>query len=302
MTMSTATQTSNTPPSGTKPASIQRKDFRFLHPLRVRWAEVDMQKIVFNGHYLMYVDTAIAGYWRAMALIYEDLPQRFGGDMFVKKATLEYHRSAEYEDVIDIGVRFGRIGTSSLTIHIAIFCQNNLLVSGELIYVYAVAATQKSSPLPPELREMFEAFERGEPMVQVRIGTWDEMKADATALRTQVFVQEQGIPPELEMDANDAHCVHAVAYNAYGRPLGTGRLLTDGHIGRMAVLKAMRGSRVGAALLRELMGEARSRGHSEVRLNAQSYVTPFYRKAGFVECGEEFMEAGIAHVEMSRAL
>jgi YbgC/YbaW family acyl-CoA thioester hydrolase len=282
--------------------SLQRNDYRFIHPLRVRWAEVDMQKIVFNGHYLMYVDTSLAAYWRAMALVYEDLLQRFNGDMYVKKATLEYHRSAQYDDMLDIGIRCGRIGTSSLTFHSAIFCQNNLLVSCEIVYVFADPKTQKSQAVPAELRAMFEAFERGEPMVQVKLGRWDEMKADAQALRTQVFVHEQGIPQELEWDTDDAHCVHAVAYNYYGSPLGTGRLLPDGHIGRMAVLKAMRGSRVGSALLSELMDEARRRGHTEVALNAQSYVAPFYRKAGFVEQGEEFMEAGIAHVAMSRAL
>lgn len=279
-----------------------RKDFRYFHRLRVRWVEVDMQKIVFNGHYLMYFDTAVADYWRALALPYEEITQRYGGDMFVRKATLEFHASAQYDDLVEVGVRCSRIGTSSLTFTTAMFCQNTVLVTGEVVYVFADAATRTSKPVPDGLRAMFEGYERGEPSVQVRLGAWAQMQGDAQPLRQAVFVHEQGIAAELEWDANDANCLHAVAYNRDGLPLGTGRLLPDGHIGRMAVIKAMRGSRVGAALLEALVDEARRRGHTQVVLNAQSHVAPFYRKHGFTTRGDEFVEAGIPHVEMVRAL
>ena len=68
---------------------MKREEFRFFHRLRVRWAEVDMQKIVFNAHYLMYFDTAVADYWRALAMPYEEAMQQLQGDLYVKKATVE---------------------------------------------------------------------------------------------------------------------------------------------------------------------------------------------------------------------
>ncbi len=93
---------------------MKRTAFRFFDRLRVRWAEVDMQKIVFNAHYLMYVDTAVAGYWRAMALPYHETLEALEGDLYVRKATLEYLDSARYDDQIDVGIRCERIGTSSI--------------------------------------------------------------------------------------------------------------------------------------------------------------------------------------------
>src|SRR6478735_1307631 len=94
-------------PSGTLAghSAMQRSDFRFFERLRVRWAEIDAQKIVFNGHYLMYFDTAVAGYWRALAMPYAATMHYLGGDLFVRKSTVEYEGSARYDDVLDIGVR-----------------------------------------------------------------------------------------------------------------------------------------------------------------------------------------------------
>src|SRR5437763_11396418 len=93
---------------------MQRSDFRFFERLRVRWAEIDAQQIVFNGDYLMYFDTAIAGYWRALAMPYHETMEALGGDLFVRKATLEYLGSAVYDDVLEIGLRCARIGNSSI--------------------------------------------------------------------------------------------------------------------------------------------------------------------------------------------
>lgn len=98
-----------------------RANFRFFHPLRVRWAEVDMQKIVFNAHYLMYFDTAISDYWRALALPYEAAMEYLGGDLYVKKASLEYHASARYDDQLAIGLRCERIGNSSIQFRGGVF-------------------------------------------------------------------------------------------------------------------------------------------------------------------------------------
>ena len=116
----------------------------------------------------------------------------------------------------------------------------------------------------------------------------------------EVFVQEQHVPAELEMDDMDQHCLHAIAYDSAGVALGTGRLLPDGHIGRMAVRKMARGGGIGGAILHALMDQARARGDSEVLLSAQTHAAPFYSRHGFTPEGPTFLEAGIAHVNMRR--
>lgn len=283
-----------------------RRDFRFFERLRVRWVEVDLQKIVFNGHYLMYFDTAVAGWWRALALPYHETMAALDGDLFVRKATVEYEASARYDDLVDVGVRTARIGNSSMVLGCAVFRGDQLLVSGELVYVFANPATQTSRPLPQELRDVLQAFDTGQAMVDVRVGAWDTLGREAGAIRQQVFVKEQGIPAELEWDAADAVCVHAVAYNRFGLPLATGRLLEyepgTSKIGRMAVVATMRGSRVGRAVLDALMQAARERGDRQVLLHAQTSAAGFYRRAGFEALGAEFEEAGIPHLAMVKAL
>src|SRR5207237_225524 len=107
--------------------AIHRKDFRFFHCLRVRWAEVDMQKIVFNAHYLMYFDTAIADYWRALALPYEEAMHELGGDLYVRKATIDFRASARMDDVLDVGMRCTRIGNSSMVFEGGLFRQDQFL-------------------------------------------------------------------------------------------------------------------------------------------------------------------------------
>lgn len=285
---------------------MKRSDFRFLDRLRVRWAEIDAQHIVFNGHYLMYFDTAVAGYWRALAMPYHETMQQLAGDMFVRKATLEYDGSAHYDDVLDIGVRCGRIGTSSMVFTAAVYRGEQRLVHGELVYVFADPVARMSKPVPQELRDVLQSFEAGKPMVDVRVGAWDVLGRDAQRIRTEVFVEEQQIPAELEWDEADKGCVHAVAYNRFGMPLATGRLLEHvpgvAKIGRMAVVRSMRGSRIGRSVLDALMQAARERGFREAVLHAQLSAAPFYARAGFTERGPQFDEAGIPHVEMVRAL
>ena len=178
-----------------------RADFRYLDRQRVRWAEVDMQKIVFNGHYLMYFDTAVAGYWRAMAMPYHETMERLEGDLYARKATLEYLASARYDDRIETGVRAGRIGNSSIVFHAAVFRGEQCLVHGELLYVFADPATQTSKPAPQALRDVLGAFENGAPMIDVRLGAWSELADSAQPIRKAVFVDEQRIPADLEWDA-----------------------------------------------------------------------------------------------------
>ena len=285
---------------------MKRSDFRFFDRLRVRWVEVDMQKIVFNGHYLMYFDTAVAGYWRALALPYHETMEMLQGDLFVRKATVEYLGSARYDEQCEVGIRCERIGNSSMLLQAALFRGEALLVHGELVYVFADPATQTSKPVPPELRAVLTDFEAGETMVDVRVGTWDELGREAQSIRTAVFVEEQKIPAEMEWDAADAACLHAVAYNRLGMALATGRLSEHApgvaRVGRMAVLQALRGSGVGGAVLHALTAAARERGEHELLLHAQASAMAFYRRAGFTARGAACEEAGIPHQEMVRSL
>ena len=285
---------------------MKRTDFRFTESMRVRWAEVDMQKIVFNGHYLMYFDNAVAGYWRALAMPYHETMAQLQGDLYVRKATLEYMASARYDEQLAVGIRCGRIGNSSMVFSAAVFRGDQVLVHGELVYVLADPATQTSKPVPPALRELFTAFEAGEPMFDVRQGSWAEQGAHAKALRHAVFAAEQGIAADLMSDAADVNAVHVLAFNRFGVPLATGRLLQAeagvGKIGRMATSAAVRGAGLGDAVLQALMQAARVRGDRELVLQAQVSALGFYRRVGFVPEGEVFEEAGVKHQTMHRAL
>ncbi|MCX7601960.1 MAG: acyl-CoA thioesterase [Meiothermus sp.] len=133
---------------------MNRSDFSFFHRLRVRWAETDPQGIVFNGHYLTYFDVGITEYWRALGIPYPSTVERFGVDLFVVKASVEYHAPAYYDDELDIGVRIGRIGNSSMQFVLGIFRGEAHLISGEVIYVAANAQTRKPQTVPQALREL----------------------------------------------------------------------------------------------------------------------------------------------------
>lgn len=135
----------------------------------------------------------------------------------------------------------------------------------------------------------------------VRLGSWGELADEASAIRFTVFVDEQKVPAELELDEFDAVSCHALA-QVGAAVVGTGRLLPDGHIGRMAVLAGWRGQGVGAALLRALIDEARRRGMARVVLNAQTHALGFYARFGFSPEGDEYEEAGLPHRTMHRAL
>lgn len=142
----------------------------------------------------------------------------------------------------------------------------------------------------------------GQARIQVRLGSWQELGEQALKIRLEVFVDEQGVPAGLELDAMDPVCVHALASGSGDVLLGTGRLLPDGHIGRMAVVRAARGQGVGSALLLTLMRAAREHGHQEVEVHSQVDAAAFYRRFGFEIIGPEFDDAGIPHVTMRAQL
>jgi acyl-CoA thioester hydrolase len=142
---------------------MAREDFSFFHSLRIRWAEVDMQGIVFNGHYLTYFDVAFTEYWRATSLPNVMQQASDGREMFARKATIEYQAPARFDDVVDIGVRCAGFGRTSVRFVLEIHLGEQHLISGELVYVYADTAVRKGVPLPDEWRAALTRFEKMAP-------------------------------------------------------------------------------------------------------------------------------------------
>jgi predicted GNAT family N-acyltransferase len=139
-------------------------------------------------------------------------------------------------------------------------------------------------------------------VIRIALSSWEEARAEASRIRTLVFVDEQRVPAEMELDEFDPRSIHALAYAGEARAVATGRLLPDGHIGRMAVLKAWRGQGIGGAILERLVETARARGEREVALSAQTQALAFYRHHGFVAEGAIYLDAGIPHQNMRRRL
>ncbi len=283
-----------------------RQDFRFSHRLRVRWAEIDMQKIVFNAHYLMYFDTAIADYWRALALPYDVTMQSLDGDLYVKKATVEYHASARIDDQLDVALRCGRIGSSSVVFTGAIFRGEENLVGGELIYVFADPSTQKSKPLPNSLREIMLGYEAAESMIHVELGDWSALGRGVAVVRQVVLLDEPRTPADRKLDEGDDVAIHALLRNRLGLPVATGRLLQHapgiGRIGHLAVTVVLRGSGLGRSVVDTLLQAAATRGDREVIVYARRTTQGFFSRLGFVARGEQFDEVGVPSLEMTREL
>lgn len=136
--------------------------------------------------------------------------------------------------------------------------------------------------------------------MHVRTADFGTDYADIRRIRVEVFVEEQGVPEELELDDRDAACAHVLAFDDAGAAVGTGRIDVDGKIGRVAVSAGARRTGVGRAMMELLHQVARERGPAEVWCHAQISAVPFYEELGYVAVGERFVEAGIEHVEMRR--
>lgn len=298
----------------------ERSHFRFLDRLRVRWAEVDLQQIVFNGHYLMYVDTAVSGYWRALAAPYHATMHRLGGDLYVRKALLEYEGSARYDDQLEIGLRCVHLGNSSIRMAAGIFRHGRCLVHGELVYVFADPASQSSRPVPEALRQWLQAFEAGEAMVTVQtVGgepasgseAWALLADEVRALRQQVFAEDLGAVDSGNVDSDDAQAIHAVARNRLGMVVACGRLVWDrapasgeprtGRIDRLATHPGVRGAGFGAQALQALLKASDAAGVQRLQLNAAPEVAGFFLRAGFTRAGDAVMEAGRAQWPLVRS-
>jgi len=276
---------------------MRRDGFRFFHRLQVRWAEVDLQGVVFNGHYLLYADTALSGFWKALGVPYPQGLHALGGDVLVKKSTLVHHAPARLDDGLDVGVRVERVGSTSLQFAIGVFVQDRLLAECDMVQVYT---TRQARPqqVPDALRALFAAHDAGLPMLQAEAGDWAALAEPARALRAEVFIHEQGVPPELEWDDRDAQSRHVLLRNRLGMALGCGRVLPDGHVGRVAIARSMRGCGAGRVLMSALVAEAARAGHAEVEISAQVAAEGFYRRMGFVAEGETYQEAGLPHRHM----
>lgn len=273
------------PPAARAP---RREDFRFAERLRVRWAEVDAQNIVFNGHYLMYLDTAISGYWRALAMPYAETLADLGGDLFVRRATVEYASAARYDERLEIGLRCASIGRSSLRFQAAVFREGQLLVSGELVYVFADAARHGSRPVPDALRQALDAFEAGEPSIQVETDAWSRLGPAVMAVREQAgtAAHDDG-PGSSGPGSADEPAWHAVAFNRFGRPIAAGRLVSrePGHawLDGLQVHPQVQGAGFGGRMTQALADAARERGCQTLLAAVRPSARGFFLRQGFVE-------------------
>jgi acyl-CoA thioester hydrolase len=142
---------------------MSRDEFTFFHPLRVRWAEVDRQDVVFNANYFVYFDVAVSEYWRTIGFRYPAELEPLGTDIFALKASAEFHGSATYDDLVDVGCRVARIGRTSMRLVFGVFRGEEHLTSGELLYVHADRRARTSTPWPPSVREAILRYERTAP-------------------------------------------------------------------------------------------------------------------------------------------
>lgn len=142
-------------------ANHARETFRFFHPFRVRYSEIDGQAVVYNAHYLTYFDTAIFEYYRAIGYDQFRESKELGEDWHVVRALVEYRAPLRYDVEFEVGVRIGRMGTSSLTYALTIFPKGSgeVLATGEVVQVYTDQKTHKSMPIPERVRALYRAFE-----------------------------------------------------------------------------------------------------------------------------------------------
>mgnify|MGYP002713254647 CR=1 FL=1 len=138
--------------------------------------------------------------------------------------------------------------------------------------------------------------------ITIHSANWIEDETFIKSIRFEVFVREQNVPIDLEIDGLDNDCFHVLAKDLNGKAIGTARMQKDGHIGRIAVLKNFRRKGVGKGLVEFFIKKANTLGLIEVELNAQTHALDFYEKLGFEKRGEIFTEADIPHIHMVRPI
>eukprot|EP01041_Mallomonas_annulata_P021911 gene21911-42092_t len=200
-----------------------------------------------------------------MAIPYEASMPGLGGEPFVRKATVEFHASARLDDQLEVGLKCARIGTSSMGFVGGIFRDEQLLISSELVYVFADPIAQVSVPVPPRLREIMLGYEACEPMTCTEVGAWPTLAAELLSLR-----QEAGLAAA--EDPGDAAAVHVLLRNRLGLPVACGRLLPAvagvSTIDRLGVHRVLRGSHYGRATLIALLKAAEGRGEHTLQVHA----------------------------------
>lgn len=284
---------------------LRRSDFRFFDRLRVRWAEVDMQKIVFNAHYLTYFDTAFSAYWRANALPYNDTMQELQGDLYVRRAIVDFRASAQLDDLIDVGIKCSRIGNSSITFVGGLFRQHDLLVSYEVVYVFADPSTQTSRPVPSVLRKLLLGYEEGDEVIQILSGSPENPGADFNRLWSLSTTEEQiDLDSPIEVFDSD-HTVIVAVRNRLDQPVAIGRLIPSqlggACIEQLTVHKMLRGEGIGKCVLEKLEHIALQRGDFIVSLLTDEGDKSFYTKHGYIKM-EEVVRNGVEFTRMERML
>lgn len=142
---------------------MPRADFRFFHPLRVRWAEVDPQGVVFNPNYFTYLDVAVTEYYRALDMTYPRFFVENACDAYAVRATGDFVSSARYDEEIELGVRVASIGNTSVTFAAEFYRDETLLFRGELVYVTVTLTDGAKMRVPDAFREHVRAYERVAP-------------------------------------------------------------------------------------------------------------------------------------------
>jgi len=134
--------------------------------------------------------------------------------------------------------------------------------------------------------------------IDIAIVSWSEKQAEITSVRRAVFVEEQNVPESIDLDGSDTDFIHVLATNKNGQPVGTARINRKGRIGRMAVLKSYRRQGIGRKMIQALMDYGRKNSITDFHVSSQVTAVGFYEKMGFEPSGEEFLEAGIKHINM----
>lgn len=244
--------------------------------------------------WLPCVEVAVAACWRSLAIPMEEVAHAPHARLTTSATAVTLDDDWPEDGVIEMTVSVAKPSRNPFSLRMVARSANRPLADMDI-------------SLDPRAFEgiamAIQAFERGENMVELRVGDWADLSPLAASVRKRVFVEEQAVPDELEWDLDDSRSVHAVAINRLGQPIGTGRLLPADNtgmsrLGRMAVLASLRGRGVGARILSGLIAVSSRRGDRAIRLHAQRTAEDFYRRMGFVEVGEPFTEVGIAHVAM----
>jgi GNAT superfamily N-acetyltransferase len=216
------------------------------------------------------------------------------GDLYVRKATVEYEASARYDEQIEVGIRCARIGNSSITLQAAVFRSGERLVHGELIYVFADPVTQSSRPVPQGLRDVLLGFEAGEPVLSLTEGS--------EPLDASTGADEEGRTLNFPSAATAEGLGHVLARNRLGLAVASGRLRWTGTgtacIDHLAVRPSLQGSGIGRSVLSSLLKSAERRGADRVEVSAPSGTLRFFASAGFAFVSDGDPGQGAAPVPM----